>query len=293
MMEKAVCNAERLVIQYGMGAVRHPFLRQMPWQVAHDGRAVILPRMGSITLNVQIGDSVYGMEGDHIEPGVTIRNPNEEENNALHLLSCVGNPAVVLTGEAKGAKGFVTGSHGGVEDLLVYFPREVLERMTLEDKIQVRMQGRGMKIRGFEDTIHCLSLGPELFERMNLTVEHGKLVVPVAARVPAHLMGSGIGEFSAVKGDYDIMTADWDEIRRHGLDHLRYGDIVLLENCDNTYGRGYLTGAVTVGVVIHGDCILMGHGPGVSGLMTAKAPIIEGRLDPGANLAELMGVARA
>ncbi len=39
------------------------------------------------------------------------------------------------------------------------------------------------------------------------------------------------------------MTADWDEIVRLGLDKLRYGDIVLLENCDNTYGRGYLTGA--------------------------------------------------
>ena len=292
MAEKARCNAERLVIQYGMGVVRQPYLRAMPWQVSHDGVPVILPRMGSITLNVQIGDSVYGMEGDHVEPGVSIKNPGEEENNALNLLSCIGNPATVISGEARGDRGFVTGHHGGVDDLLLYFPRETLEKMTVEDKVQVRMQGRGMKIQGFEDTVHCVSVDPQLFEKLDITVEDGQLVIPVAARVPAYLMGSGMGEFSAVKGDYDIMTADRAEIRRLGLDRLRYGDLVLLEDCDNTYGRGYLRGAVTVGVIIHGDCVLMGHGPGVSTLFTAKTPVIRGRLDPHANLADLMGVAR-
>ena len=290
MRTKAICNAERLVIQYGMGVVRQPYLRLMPWQISHEGVPMILPRMGSITLNVQIGDSVYSMEGDHVEPGVSIKNPGEEENNALNLLSCIGNPATVISGAAKGEKGFVTGSHGGVEDLLIYFPRETLEKMTVEDKVQVRMQGRGMKIQGFEDTVHCISVDPQLFEKMDIMVEDGRLVIPVAARIPAHLMGSGMGEFSAVKGDYDIMTADREEIRRLHLDRLRYGDIVLLENCDNTYGRGYLKGAVSIGVVIHGDCIFLGHGPGVSTMFSAKTPVIEGRLDCHANLADLMGV---
>ena len=187
MRTKAICNAERLVIQYGMGVVRQPYLRLMPWQISHEGVPMILPRMGSITLNVQIGDSVYSMEGDHVEPGVSIKNPGEEENNALNLLSCIGNPATVISGAAKGEKGFVTGSHGGVEDLLIYFPRETLEKMTVEDKVQVRMQGRGMKIQGFEDTVHCISVDPQLFEKMDIMVEDGRLVIPVAARIPAHL----------------------------------------------------------------------------------------------------------
>ena len=90
MCEKAKCNADRLVIQYGMGVVRQPYLRVMPWQVSHDGIPMILPRMGSITLNVQIGDSVYGMEGDHVEPGVSIKNPGGEqrlESSLLHRQS--------------------------------------------------------------------------------------------------------------------------------------------------------------------------------------------------------------
>jgi len=84
------------------------------------------------------------------------------------------------------------------------------------------------------------------------------------------------------------MTADTEEIQRLGLDKLRYGDIVMLENCDTSYGRGYLTGAVTIGVVVHSNCTIMGHGPGVTTIMTAKTPIIEGVLSEGANLADLM-----
>ena len=86
------------------------------------------------------------------------------------------------------------------------------------------------------------------------------------------------------------MPEDWDEIVRQGLDHLRFGDIVLLQNCDTTCGRGYLTGAQTIGVVVHSDCIRMGHGPGVATLLTSKTEIFEPVLTPSANLADMMGV---
>ena len=67
-------------------------------------------------------------------------------------------------------------------------------------------------------------------------------------------------------------------------------NLVLLEDCDNTYGRGYKKGACSVGIVMHSDCIRMGHGPGVTPLFTAKTALIEGVTDPHANLADLMGV---
>jgi hypothetical protein len=115
-------------------------------------------------------------------------------------------------------------------------------------------------------------------------------VVGVAARVPAHLVGAGQGMGSGHSGDCDLMTADREEIRRFGLDRLRYGDLVLIENFDSGYGRGYLTGAVTLGVVAHSDSMTMGHGPGITTLMTCKRPLIEATVDPNANLACLMGV---
>lgn len=288
-MQKAKINAARLVMQSVAGAVRHPSMGN-PYRIDHEGVPHILPATGAITYNVKVGDSVYAMECDHVEPGVTVRNPDAQENAAVNTLSCIGNTAIVISGDAKGARGFVTGTHGGVEHVLCYFPEDALDKLAIGDRIQVRAQGQGMKIEGFEDTVFCMNLDPNLFEKMNVTVEDGKLIVPIAARVPAYLMGSGIGAGSAANGDYDIMTADHAEIARLGLDRLRYGDFVLLEDCDTSFGRGYLRGARTVGVVVHSDCVKMGHGPGVTTIFTSKTPVLDGRLDPHANLADYMGV---
>ncbi len=288
-MQQAKINAARLVMQSVSGNVRHPVMSS-PYRIDHEGRPHVLPATGGITYNVKIGDSVYAMEGDHIEPGVTVLNPDRNENAAFNTLSCIGNTATVITGDARGTKGFVTGTHGGVEHVLCYFPENILEKLASGDRIQVRAQGQGMKIEGFEDSVSCMNLDPNLFLKLNVTVEDGRLVVPVAARVPAYLMGSGIGSTSATSGDYDIMTADKQELARFGLDKLRYGDFVLLEDCDTSFGRGFLRGARTVGVVVHSDCVKMGHGPGVTTVFTSKTPVIEGRITPGANLADYMGV---
>ncbi len=289
MAEKAVINREQLVMQSVMGAIHHPLAAQ-PYRMDTEGRGHVLPATGAITYNVKIGDSVYAMACDHVEPGVSIQNPDSNENAALNALACIGNVATVVTGDAKGEKGFVTGTHGGIEHVLVYFAADTLEKLVIGDKIQIRAQGQGMRVQGFEDAVFAMSLSPELFDRMNITMEGGKLRVPVAAKVPAYLMGSGIGSPSAYSGDYDIMTADRAEIARLGLDKLRYGDIVLLQDCDTSFGRGYLGGAVTIGVVVHSDCIITGHGPGVATLLAARTPVIEGVMDSRANLADYMGV---
>ena len=107
-MQKAKINHARLVMQSVAGMVRHPYIGS-PYRIDHEGAAHVLPATGAITYNVKIGDSVYAMEGDHIEPGVTVLNPDKAENAAFNTLSCVGNTATVISGDAKGARGFVTG----------------------------------------------------------------------------------------------------------------------------------------------------------------------------------------
>lgn len=289
METKATINASRLVMQSVIGEIHSPTLTR-PYRMDAQGFGHMLPATGGISYNVKIGDSVFGMECDHVEPGVSLKNPDKDENAALNTLSCIGNVAYVVSGDAKGDTGYVTGKHGGIEHLLVYFRQETLEKMAIGDKIQVRSQGQGMKIEGFEASVTAMSLDPNLFYKMGIQVSGGKLRVPVAGIVPAYLMGSGIGAGSAYSGDYDIMTADADELERRGLTDLRYGDIVLLENCDTSFGRGYLTGAVTIGVVVHSNCIIIGHGPGVTTLLTAKTPVIEGILTKDANIANYLGV---
>jgi hypothetical protein len=95
-----------------------------------------------------------------------------------------------------------------------------------------------------------------------------KLQVPVTTLVPAACMGSGLGSPHVAKGDYDIMTGDVDTVQAYKLDKIRFGDFVALLDHDNRYGRDYHKGAVSIGVVVHSNCLLAGHGPGVTTLMT-------------------------
>jgi len=283
-------NRDRLVIQSVTGRIHHPTVwHGNHFKLMNDGKSRVLPSVGGITYNVKIGDSVYAMDCDHVEPGVSMQNPDRGENDAVVTLTCVGNEATVTSGEARGAKGKVTGFHGGIDHTIIYFEREDLEKMLPGDSIVIRAVGQGMEIEGYPD-VFCTNLSPELFDLMGIAEKDGKLIVPVVAKVPAHLMGAGQGEGSGFTGDYDIMTADKEEIKHYSLDKLRYGDIVLLEDCDNTYGRGFLRGAVSIGVVVHSDCGMMGHGPGVTTLLTCKKPLIEGVVDEKANLAHYWNV---
>ena len=81
---------------------------------------------------------------------------------------------------------------------------------------------------------------------------------------------------------------DKEEIKRLGLDKLRFGDLVLLQDHDNTYGTGYLGGAISIGVIIHSDCVKSGHGPGVTVIMSSSKGNIEGVIDSNANIGYYM-----
>ena len=278
-------NKDKVVKWSVQGKVHHP--TGGTYRITHEGKPMILPATGGISYNVKIGDSAFGWAGDHVEPGVSIRNENSSENAALMTFACIGNEAKILSGDAKGAKGYVTGMHGGIDHVLVHFDEEVLENLAIDDKIQIKAYGQGLQLLDYPD-VYMMSIDPDLFEKLGVTEVDGKLQVPVVATVPPYLMGSGIGSGNGYSGDYDIMTADTEEIKRLGLDQLRFGDLVLLQDCDNSYGRGYLKGAVSIGVVVHSDCVKAGHGPGITTIMVSKTPTIEGVIDKEANIGHYM-----
>ncbi|WP_458862292.1 DUF4438 domain-containing protein [Acidaminobacterium chupaoyuni] len=270
----------KLLVQ---GEVRHSKSSQT-YRHTTDGEPMILPATGGITYNAKIGDRCVGWAADHLEPGVTTRNSDEAFNAAYSSLSCIGNEAIVRTGDAKGARGFVTGKHGGCEHLICYFSDEAMENMSIGDKIDVRSQGQGMKLIDYPQIL-LRNMSPELLEKMNITEENGKLKVGVAKIVPAAIMGSGLGSATSYFGDYDITLHDEAITKEYHLDELRFGDIVAIIDADTRFGRTYRTGSVTIGVIIHSDCILAGHGPGVTTLMTCKTPEIIPVIDENANLA--------
>lgn len=204
------------------------------------------------------------------------------------MFSLASETARVVSGKAEGAVGYVTGIHGGCEHVIIHFPEETLEKLKVNDEILVEAYGQGLKIEECPE-ITVQSLDPDLLESMNIEVnEQGEMTLPVAAVIPSYLMGSGLGAGHSYSGDYDLMTADSEAVKENGLQNLRFGDIVLIEDSDNTFGRGYLKGSRTVGIVIHGDCIAHGHGPGITTVLVTKKPIIHGVLDSKANIADFI-----
>jgi hypothetical protein len=275
-------NIDKTVMQSVQGEIHHP-TQKSAYTIDHEGQLHVLPSVGGITYNVKIGDAAFGWEWDHVEPGVSMKNNDPNENLALFTLSCIGNEATVISGDAKGAKGYVTGMHGGIEHTIICFEQQELQKMAIGDKILIKAWGQGLKLVNYPD-IKLMSIDPKMFLKIPIVEEDNKIKVPVVAEVPAYLMGSGIGSPTAYNGDYDIMTADMAEVKRCGIDKLKFGDLVLLRDCDNTYGRGYKRGAVSIGVVMHSDCVIMGHGPGITTIMTCKESQIEGILDEKANI---------
>lgn len=267
------------------------------YAVDNAGEPFMLPGIGGIVYNIKVGDPAFGWAGDHIEPGVSTildeKNRNDPANMGYNFYACIGNDAIVVTGEAKGHRGTVTGHHGGAEHVIVDFPDKTLQKLNMDDKILIKGYGQGFRFFDYPD-IFVYNLDPRLFEKMGI-VEHKSrkgITVPVAAIVPGELMGSGVGSTSMGTGDYDIMTTDQKMLKKSGLDKVRFGDFVAILNHDNVFGRSYLKGAVTIGIVIHSDCLLAGHGPGVTTLIASKKPIIFPRIDKKANISDILKIGR-
>jgi hypothetical protein len=287
-------NVEKLIKISVMGEIASPTIRSV-YNVSATGKPLVLPGVGGITYNLRIGDLACGWEADHVEPGVSVENKENDArsgqaaNTAFNVLSCVGNQATVASGEAKGAKGVVTGKHGGIEHVLVDFPVEVLEKLMLGDRILVKAYGTGLKLLDFP-TIKVLNIDPFLLEEWNPQSNGEKLEVPVTHIVPAAIMGSGLGANQVNSGDYDIQLFDSTIVAQYGLKSLRLGDLVAIIDADHSFGRIYRQGAVSVGVVVHSNCITAGHGPGVTTLMTSSDGKIIPKISQSANIASLLKI---
>lgn len=286
-------NVDKLVKMSVMGEVASPVVGRSVYNVSATGTPSVLPGVGGITYNIRVGDLACGWEADHVEPGVSVENKENDArygqgaNAAFNILSCVGNEAVVVSGDAKGAKGVVTGKHGGIEHVLVDFQPETLEKLMLGDKVLVKAFGVGLKLLGFPD-VKVMNMDPSFLKALKPKAQGNKLEVPVTHMVPAAIMGSGLGANQTFSGDYDIQLFDEKVIEQYGLEDLRLGDLVAIIDADHSFGRIYRQGAITVGIVVHTNCVTAGHGPGVTSLFTSSSGKIIPRMDAKANIAKLL-----
>lgn len=275
-------NGHRLVTQILAGEVWPALADRHGYRVDADGTPFLLPGMGGVTLGVHVGDTATGFAADHLEPGLSVRARDAGANMALQFLSCVGNVVTVRTGPAAGATGRVIGQHAYV---LVDMPEAELAQVSTGDQVTVAARGQGLKLLD-HPAIVAKNLDPGLVDRLPLrTREDGRLEVGVAARVPAAAVGAGAGMVSEF-ANTDLMGAyaGQGEDLSLGLESLRIGDLVVLEDQDHRFGRGYRPGYVTIGVISTGHCRLFGHGPGPSSILSGPADAFHLVDDPDANL---------
>jgi hypothetical protein len=287
-------NVKNLVEQSVIGTITQPRLPlKNPYIIDSSGRAHVLPGAGGITYNVKIGDSAFDFAGDHVEPGVSISSLEKDRNGlsigGLNILACLGNEAKVVTGLAAGSRGVVTGKHGGVEHVLVDFSSAVLEKLIVGDKIQIRAVGQGLVLKDYSE-IQVLNCDPKLFQKLNISVQNRQLVIPVTHVIPSSIMGSGIGSKHSFSGDYDIQVADKEVVQKYGLQNLRIGDVIAIRDADCRYGRAFHSGAISVGIIIHGSCLTSGHGPGVTIVMTTLEKLVVPKIEQKANIANYLGI---
>jgi hypothetical protein len=243
----------------------------------------VLPGMGGVTLGVHCGDPATGYASDHLEPGASVRHADPAANMAVQFLTCVGNAVRVESGPAAGATGHVVGQHAYV---LVDFTEAEAARLTTGDAVTITAVGQGLRLLDHPSVV-VKNCSPGLLDAMpGGTMPDGRLEVHVAARIPAEAIGAGVGMISEyantdLMGAYQGLGADLSL----GLESLRVGDIVAMADQDHRYGRGYRAGYLTIGVISTGQCMLFGHGPGPSSLLSGPAGAFCLVDDPAANLA--------
>jgi hypothetical protein len=290
-------NLEKLIETAVSGEICHPYAPNYPDEkVGYDGAAYVPVGFSGINFNVKVGDPAFDWAwGEHVEPGVAIKNCCcEKSNGGLNMFSCVGNEAVIVEAcmegkdaKLKGVPGVVTGKHSG--RVLVYFPKRVVDRLCVGDRIQVRASGVGLALLDYPD-VRVVNMGPRLLKQLNPSEKGGKVRVPVAKVIPGKLMGAGIGGSNAFSDDYDIQSTSPEAVKEYSLDQLRLGDLVAVSDHDATHGPRWQQGAITIGVICHGSSRLSGHGPGVNVILTSAKGTIEPIITRKANIAELLGL---
>jgi hypothetical protein len=285
--ERARINENELLVTAVVGEVTSPSMASNPYEVAADGVPVVPIGVGGISYNIRVGMSALGWAGDQVEPGVSLANPVIGANEALNVFACVGNRALVRTGDAAGSEGVVVGKHEtfmASKHVLVHLDEHTLELVAPGDTFVVRAHGRGMRVEGLPE-VACHSLSPDLWNAWAPAIGDGRLAFRVTRVLPPEAVGMGSGRVSAITS-----VALQTDVADESLEDLRLGDLVAIRDWDATYYTGFREGALTVGVVACGDSPVLGNGPGVTLLASAPDGCLVPEVDAAANIASMLGL---
>ena len=261
-----------------LGVIEHPVLDGGPWRIGRNGTPYVPLGDGGIVLGLQLGDSVFGLAGDHAAPGACLTHPDPAARHALSVYACIGNTVVVRTGQAAGARGVIIGKRGEEGQVIAGFGQADLARMRPSDQVTVRGFGQGMRPPALRPDVMVMNTDPDVLALLPVIAPGGDAPVTAGVRmtVPSRLAGNGIGR-PAAGWDLDLQLPPPGP---DGAGDLRLGDLVAVTDVDARWNMGYRKDWVTVGVVVHGASPLPGHGPGITPILTGPAGALQPRPDP-------------
>ncbi|MET3805837.1 hypothetical protein ABIB25_002845 [Nakamurella sp. UYEF19] len=268
-------NAPTLLAINALGIVEHPGLDGNPYLTDADGRPYVPTGEGGVVLGLHLGDSVFGFDADHASPAVSLIHPEQAARHALTAFACLGNRVTVRAGAAAGAVGAVLGKRGEQGRVLAWFPPDVLAQLVPGDVMVVRALGQGSRL---PDPIaalggQLLNVDPAVLPTLSVVIDGAGITAGVRGRVPSKLIGNGIGR-PAHQWDLDLQV-DATTAAAVGLEGLRLGDLVAVDDLDVRHNAGYRRGWVTVGVVVTTTSPRAGLGPGLMPIMCVPQQVIE------------------
>jgi hypothetical protein len=283
-------NKKNLLEVAVLGKIVHPVVESL-YITSWEGKPMIGLGRGGIKYNVKIGDPCFGWAwGEKVEPGVSADGMGgDEDKGSFRIFSCIGNTVKIISGDAKGDKGIVIGKVHHGHHITIHFNDETLEKLTIGDKVQVKAHGVGLKLSNFEN-FKVMNVSPSLLELIISKEVNSQIVVPVTKLIPATFVGQGGGDSPSESNNWDIQTQSPDAISE--LKNLRIGDIVLLEDIQSTYGRGYFEDSVTVGIVSCGASYRLGQGIGITVVLSGTKMELKHEINPQANIGQYLGLRR-
>lgn len=283
-------NKKNLLEVAVLGKIVHPVVESL-YVPTWEGKPMIGLGRGGIKYNVKIGDPCFGWAwGEKVEPGVSADGMGgDEDKGSFRNFSCIGNTVKIISGDAKGEKGIVIGKVHHGHHITIHFNDETLEKLTIGDKVQVKVNGVGLKLSNFEN-FKVMNVSPSLLELIISKEVNSQIVVPVTKLIPATFVGQGGGDSPSESNNWDIQTQSPDAISE--LKNLRIGDIVLLEDIQSIYGRGYFEDAVTVGIVSCGASHRLGQGISITVVLSGTKMELKHEINPQANIGQYLGLRR-
>lgn len=268
-------TSPRVVATNAAAVIEAPGLDANPYLIDADGHPFVPVGDGGIVLGLAVGDSVFGFDTDHGSPAVSVVHPDGSARAALTAFSCLGNQAVLRSGEGAGRRGVVLGKRGEAGRVLVWFPDDVMPTLVPGDSMAIRAAGQGWQLdeplAGLG--VQALNIDPRAMAALHIELAGDRVRAGVRGAVPSKLIGNGIGR-PAHQWDLDLQVTA-STAAALGLAKLAIGDLLAVQDLDVRHNAGFRRGWLTLGVAVTTGSPRPGHGVGVMPILCGPATAFE------------------